>query len=104
MLTGVSLSRLLADHGLAHSLYMGLLLTFISLPRVCPQIMDDCKDGIRYLFQTNNRVTLALSSTGHGGMECVMANLLERGDVILIANNGVWGERSADMARRQGQC
>ncbi|XP_043204954.1 alanine--glyoxylate aminotransferase-like isoform X2 [Amphibalanus amphitrite] len=66
------------------------------------KIMDDCKDGIRYMFQTENRVTLALSSTGHGGMECVMANLLERDDVILIAHNGVWGERSSDMARRQG--
>jgi len=70
-------------------------------PEFC-KIMDECKAGIRYLFQTENRVTLALSSTGHGGMEAVMCNLLEPGDVILIANNGVWGERSADMARRHG--
>ncbi|XP_037068168.1 serine--pyruvate aminotransferase-like isoform X1 [Pollicipes pollicipes] len=70
-------------------------------PEFC-KIMDECKDGIRYMFQTENRVTLALSSTGHGGMEAVMCNMLEPGDTILIANNGIWGERSADMARRHG--
>jgi len=26
--------------------------------------MDECKEGIRYLFQTNNTVTLAVSGTG----------------------------------------
>jgi len=35
-------------------------------------------------------------------MECVMNNMLEPGTVILIANNGIWGVRSQDMARRQG--
>merc|ERR1719219_766 len=35
-------------------------------------------------------------------MECVMTNMLEPGKTVLIANNGIWGIRSADMARRQG--
>jgi alanine-glyoxylate transaminase/serine-glyoxylate transaminase/serine-pyruvate transaminase len=48
-------------------------------------------------------MTLVLSSTGHAGMECVMTNLLEKGDVVLIANHGIWGERAMDMARRQGK-
>ena len=64
--------------------------------------MDDCKAGIQYVFQTKNTMTLALSSTGHSGMECVMTNLIEKGDKVLIANNGIWGERAMDMARRQG--
>ena len=46
-------------------------------------------------------MTLVLSSTGHAGMECVMTNLLEKDDVVLIANHGIWGERAMDMARRQ---
>jgi len=66
------------------------------------KVMDECKAGIQYAFQTKNKMTLALSSTGHAGMECVMSNLLERGDVVLIANHGIWGERAMDMARRQG--
>ena len=65
--------------------------------------MDECKAGIRYVFQTNNKVTLSLSSTGHSAMECAMTNLLELGDVILIASNGIWGERAGDMAKRQGK-
>ena len=63
--------------------------------------MDDIKSGLQYAFQTRNPLTLALSSTGHGAMEAVMANLLEEGDVILVANNGIWGERAKDMASRQ---
>ena len=46
-------------------------------------------------------MTLVLSSTVHAGMECVMANLLEKDDVVLIANHGIWGETAMKMARRQ---
>ena len=63
--------------------------------------MDDVKTGIQYAFQTNNALTLALSATGHAGMEAVMANLLEEGDVVLVAENGIWGQRAEDMAKRQ---
>jgi len=70
-------------------------------PEFC-QIMDDIKAGVQYIFQTKNPMTLALSATGHAAMECVMNNMLEPGTVILIANNGIWGVRSQDMARRQG--
>ena len=71
-------------------------------PEFC-KVMDDCKAGVQYAFQTNNKMTLVLSSTGHSGMECVMTNLLEKDDVVLIANHGIWGERAMDMARRQGK-
>ena len=62
--------------------------------------MDEVKAGIQYAFQTKNPLTLALSATGHAGMEAVMANLLEAGDTILIAENGIWGQRAEDMAKR----
>ena len=67
------------------------------------QVMDDVKAGIQYIFQTKNKMSIALSSTGHAGMECVMSNLIEKDDVVLIANHGIWGERAKDMARRQGK-
>jgi len=66
------------------------------------KIMDDIKSGVQYIFQTKNTMTFALSATGHAAMECVMTNMLEPGKTVLIANNGIWGIRSADMARRQG--
>ncbi|XP_011158548.1 serine--pyruvate aminotransferase, mitochondrial [Solenopsis invicta] len=70
-------------------------------PEIC-QLMDDVKAGLRYAFQTRNRLTLALSTSGHGGMEACLNNLLEPGETVLIAKCGIWGERAADMASRIG--
>ena len=67
------------------------------------QIMDDVKQGIQYAFQTKNTLTLAISGTVHAGMEAALCNLIERNDVVLIGINGIWGERAADMANRQGR-
>ena len=65
--------------------------------------MDEVKAGIQYVFQTTNALTLALSATGHAAMEAVMANMLEKDEVVLIARNGIWGLRAGDMAARQGK-
>ncbi|XP_011640995.1 serine--pyruvate aminotransferase, mitochondrial [Pogonomyrmex barbatus] len=70
-------------------------------PEIC-QLMDDIKAGLRYAFQTRNRLILALSTSGHGGMEACLDNLLEPGETVLIAKCGIWGERAADMASRIG--
>ena len=59
--------------------------------------------SIILILQTANPVTLALSATGHAAMDCVMNNMVERGDVVLIAENGIWGERAGDMASRHGE-
>lgn len=66
--------------------------------------MDEIKAGLQYVFQTKNRLTLALSASGHGGMEACLGNLLEPGDKIVIVKCGIWGERAADMAQRIGAC
>lgn len=67
------------------------------------QIMDEVKEGLQYLFQTKADVVCCVSGTGHAGMEATMCNLLEPNDIILIAQNGIWGERAAEMARRHGK-
>lgn len=64
--------------------------------------MDEIKVGLQYVFQTKNRLTLALSASGHGGMEASIGNLLEPGETILIVKTGIWGERANDMANRIG--
>ncbi|NXD42058.1 SPYA protein, partial [Copsychus sechellarum] len=66
------------------------------------QVMDEIKAGIQYAFQTRNRLTLAISGTGHCAMEAALLNLLEQGDTVLVAINGIWGQRAADIARRLG--
>ena len=68
----------------------------------CTKIMDDIKAGIQYVFQTKNELTLAVSASGHAGMEAVLCNLIEPGDKVLIAVNGIWGERANIMASRYG--
>ncbi|XP_029032557.1 alanine--glyoxylate aminotransferase [Osmia bicornis bicornis] len=70
-------------------------------PEIC-QIMDEIKTGLQYVFQTKNRLTLALSASGHGGMEASIGNLLEPGETILIVKTGIWGERATDIANRIG--
>ncbi|NXP62680.1 SPYA protein, partial [Chloropsis cyanopogon] len=66
------------------------------------QVMDEIKAGIQYAFQTRNRLTLATSGSGHSAMEAALLNLLEQGDSVLVAINGIWGQRAAEIARRLG--
>lgn len=67
------------------------------------QIMNDIKRGIQYAFQTVNNVTIAISGSGHAAMECAVFNTVEPGESVLIAINGIWGERVADIAERTGK-
>ncbi|ROI15278.1 Serine--pyruvate aminotransferase, mitochondrial [Anabarilius grahami] len=66
------------------------------------EIMNQIKSGIQYAFQTRNRVTLAVSGPGHAAMECAIFNSLEPGESVLIAVNGIWGERAVEIAERIG--
>ncbi|KAE8604530.1 hypothetical protein XENTR_v10014735 [Xenopus tropicalis] len=72
------------------------------LDPVILKIMDDIKQGIRYAFQTQNNLTLAVSGSGHCAMETAIFNVVEKGDVVLIAVKGIWGERAGDIAERIG--
>lgn len=68
----------------------------------CLRIMDEIKDGLRYIFQTGNAATMCISASGHAGMEASLTNVVEEGDVVLVGSTGIWGQRAADMARRAG--
>ncbi|BFZ23570.1 hypothetical protein BsWGS_26612 [Bradybaena similaris] len=41
------------------------------------EIMDEVQEGLRYVFQTQNEWTFAISATGNGAMEATVVNLLE---------------------------
>ncbi|XP_059134531.1 alanine--glyoxylate aminotransferase [Peromyscus eremicus] len=66
------------------------------------QIMDEIKQGIQYVFQTRNPLTLVVSGSGHCAMETALFNLLEPGDSFLVGANGIWGMRAAEIAERIG--
>lgn len=65
-------------------------------------LMTEIQDLLRYVFQTENRLTIPVSGTGSAGMECAVSNFVEEGDSVLVGVNGVFGERIADCARRAG--
>lgn len=65
-------------------------------------IYGEEQELLRYVFQTKNKWTFALSGTGTSGMEAALTNLIEPGDDVLVAIIGYFGERLAEIATRQG--
>jgi alanine-glyoxylate transaminase / serine-glyoxylate transaminase / serine-pyruvate transaminase len=65
-------------------------------------IMNETMELLRWLFRTENRLTLPMSGTGSLGMETCFVNILEAGDPVLICVNGVFGQRMVDNAERCG--
>src|SRR5690349_14839611 len=66
------------------------------------KLMDDTCDMLRTVWGTTNRRTLPLSATGSGGMEAAFLNVVEPGDVVVVAVNGLFGERMCEVAARCG--
>jgi len=66
------------------------------------EVMDQVRSKLKTVFQTQNEMTLAISGTGSAGMETIFVNLIEPGDKVLIAINGVFGGRMKDVAERCG--
>ncbi|WLR52112.1 alanine--glyoxylate aminotransferase family protein [Bacillus tianshenii] len=66
------------------------------------EIMNETMDLLRKVYQTENKVTLAMSGTGSSGMETLFVNLVEEGDKVIIGVNGLFGQRMVDVAGRCG--
>ncbi len=80
---------------LAHPLLGHLDPQFVTL-------MNEVQDLLRFVFQTENALTIPVSGTGSAGMESAICNFVEPGDRVLIAVNGYFGERLCDIAVRYG--
>ncbi len=80
-------------------------LTTPTLGHLDPQLLQVYaheQDLLRYVFQTANSWTFALSGTGTAGMESALANMIEPGDRVLACVHGYFGGRLADIANRLG--
>lgn len=66
------------------------------------KLMAEVQELLRYTLQTDNALTIPVSGTGSASMEAAIANIVEPGDVMLVANNGYFGNRLVDMAGRYG--
>jgi alanine-glyoxylate transaminase/serine-glyoxylate transaminase/serine-pyruvate transaminase len=65
-------------------------------------LMEEIKAALQRLFNAPDHACVPLPAPGTAGMEAAMMNLLEPGDRAVIAVNGAFGGRMADMADRAG--
>ena len=64
-------------------------------------LLGECVEGIRWAIQTTGDILL-FPSSGTGGLEAAVANLLSPGEPALFAAMGWYGEMWADMAEAFG--
>ena len=65
-------------------------------------IMDEACEMLRTVWGTTNSRTLPISATGSAGMEAAFVNTVHDGDVVVVAVNGLFGQRMCDVAARCG--
>ena len=65
-------------------------------------LMEEIKAALQRLFNAPEHACVPLPAPGTAGMEAAIMNLLEPGDRAVIAVNGAFGGRMADMAGRAG--
>ena len=63
-------------------------------------MMDETKEMLREMLKTKNNLTLPVSGTGTAAMESCFVNLIEKGDKILIVENGYFGSRMVNICQR----
>ena len=66
------------------------------------RIMDETCEMLRTVWGTTSARTLPLSATGSAGMEAAFVNTVHDGDVVVVAVNGLFGQRMTDVAARCG--
>jgi len=65
-------------------------------------IMGETAQMLRWMFQTNNEMTLCVSGSGFSGAEAVLCNLLEEGDTIIAGSLGFFSGQIVEISRRAG--
>lgn len=65
------------------------------------QVVQDCTEGLKYLFCTKHDV-YTLTSSGTGAMEATVANLLSPGDTAIVIEGGKFGERWTKLCQVYG--
>lgn len=65
-------------------------------------LMDEIKQLLQYVFQTENTMSMPVSAPGSAGMEMCFANLIEPGEEVIVCINGVFGGRMKENVERCG--
>jgi len=64
-------------------------------------VLKQVTEGLKYVFQTANDVFI-LASSGTGGMEAAVVNLLSAGDTAITIEGGKFGERWTEICKAYG--
>ena len=64
-------------------------------------ILTRVREDLKYLYQTRNDI-LIFASSGTGGMEASVTNLLSPGDKAIVVRGGKFGERWAELCEAYG--
>jgi len=65
------------------------------------EIMEEVRDGLKYVFQTDQEV-LVFASSGTGAMEGAVSNFTKRGDKAICVRGGKFGERWSEICEAFG--
>jgi aspartate aminotransferase-like enzyme len=65
------------------------------------QVLAEVMDDLKYVFQTKNSV-IVLTSSGTGGMEAAVSNVLAPGRKAILLTAGRWGERWRSLLKAFG--
>jgi len=64
--------------------------------------LDELSLNLQRVFRTNSDLAIAISATGSGGMETIVSNFVDESKNVVVALNGAFSERVADMILRHG--
>ena len=65
------------------------------------EIMEEVRDGLKYVFQTDQEV-LVFASSGTGAMEGAVSNFMKKGDKAICVRAGKFGERWTEICEAFG--
>jgi alanine-glyoxylate transaminase/serine-glyoxylate transaminase/serine-pyruvate transaminase len=65
-------------------------------------VLDEVREMLSLALGTTTECTLPLPATGTAGMESAFCNVVEPGDRVVVAVNGFFGARMAEIAARCG--
>ena len=66
------------------------------------EVVRNCIEGLKYVFQTDASDVLIFASSGTGAMESSIANCFCAGDKILVCYNGKFGQRMEQISKAYG--
>jgi aspartate aminotransferase-like enzyme len=65
-------------------------------------VVRECAEGLKYVFQTEKSDVLIFASSGTGAMESAVANCFCPGDKVVVVYNGKFGQRMEQISKVYG--